>query len=223
MLHTRWYITRILRASRLPNSQKKGFVTGIWRYVPRRGRGQWMGSLSLPALGFDLAALTYEDSLIPLSAVNNDFDLLEQAPDNVIFDLRAGLNTEVSSWGGGRLSKIKTFLNKVSIDTARIPQNKKVLHVVREIARTVLLYQALGPNLPGVGLNKTVSSSMTPAFLDGLEDRLLELGLAQASIPPRSLSWKQYFRSILSNNFSNFGITTNLSLGHRNANLKDIP
>lgn len=213
-LHTRWYLSQTVRR---PTAAVRGFASAIWNYIPKR-LGQWTGHSPVTALGLGLTAVTYDDAILDPSLIAADFALLDAAPDSAVFPLPASLDDDAGTWN--RKDALLTAMEASLIDTGRLVlTGKRTRYLAQELARSLLLYQALGRAFVPLPLDRPLSD--LPVFARRmLRDILEEHGWPAAKLPDPSTTFRTAYRTLMADPRADFGISSGkFHLGRPEANL----
>lgn len=222
MISTQWYLCRLARASQtsgFSSHQKRGFVPSFWEFISHIP-GLITGNAPVHATGLTLAAISFDEALTTPPQRKAILDALEAAPDARVFDIRESIGGGNSTW----LRKTGFFsaLESGLIDTGGRMQagGKSIRYLFRELARTLLFYQSLGPAFYPLPLDSKLDAIAKPGR-DSLADVLVERGFPSARIPNPNVSFRTFYRVAMNEPFADFGIESGrFHLGHRDANLK---
>lgn len=226
-LETRWFLTTLSRLSQIPKwkmNQSRGFLPGFLEFLdpavdPIGKAGSWFGIMTAPGVGFALGAITIDNEKHSPAEISALWGKLEAAPDSRVFDMRASLTTRESAWA--RRDSFATELEGRLIDVGRFRNpTKDLAHHLREVARTLTLYQALGRHFHPLDLTAQFSA-LAPVGLLALVEHLEEIGFPPAKLPNSTTTFKNFYRAALADPWTDFGIDSGAwHLAHPSANLK---
>ena len=223
---TRWFVSRIGRLSQnnkwRRNPAAKGFLPGFLEFLdPADGLGKpgsWFAHTPAMGVGIGLGAITWDTDTFSRTAIDKVWSKLALAPDLRVFDARTRLSSLEGTWS--RRAAFAGILQSRLIDPARFRDPKKDLaHHYRELARTLLFYGFLGRHFHPVDLDLQLST-LTAAGRQALTDHLEEAGFPTAKIPPKTTTFRTFYRAALASSFADFGLDSGAwHLGHPKANL----
>lgn len=216
-LHSRWYLSSFARLSTLAGDGRRGFAAAALKHIPRRV-GQWTGFLQVPGIGGGVFAVTYDDAIVDPTAIAADFAALRAAPDAEVFDLREALATSGTTWA--RRAEFLTAVDERLVDVQRLADPAKpVRYFLQETARTLLLYQRLGPFFFPAPLDAQLGL-LPRVSRFAMFDQLAEAGFPSAKMPTATTTFRAAYRAFLEDPFADFGIASGeFHLGRRETHL----